>query len=318
MKFIETLKEGERLNDIYLCKFKQALVTKSGKPYESIILQDKTGTVDAKIWEPNSSGIEDFDVLDYIEVFGEVTSFQGALQVNVKRIRFAREGEYNPADYLPTSKRNIEEMYGQLLDYAGQVKNPYLHQLLESFFVKDQDFARRFQTHSAAKTVHHGFIGGLLEHTLGVARLCAFYADTYPVLNKDLLMTAAMFHDIGKLWELSDFPLNDYTDEGQLLGHIMIGTEEIGAHIREIPGFPQKLSNELKHCILAHHGEYEYGSPKKPALVEAMALNFADNMDAKMQTMTELFAAAGDNQAWLGFNRILDTNVRRTGTQTED
>lgn len=317
MRYIETLKEGERLNDIYLCKFKQALVTKSGKPYESMILQDKTGTVDAKIWEPNSSGIEEFDVLDYIEVFGEVTSFQGALQVNVKRIRLAREGEYDPSDYLPTSKRNIDEMYEQLLNYIKMVKNSYLRQLLESFFVQDQEFIKRFQIHSAAKTVHHGFIGGLLEHTLGVTKLCVFYAETYPVLNRDLLLTAAMLHDIGKIWELSDFPMNDYTDAGQLLGHIMIGTEEIGMRVRSIPGFPQKLSNELKHCILAHHGEYEYGSPKKPALVEAMALNFADNTDAKMQTMTELFEAAGDNQAWLGFNRLLDSNVRKTGALAE-
>lgn len=314
MKYIETLREGDRISDIYLCKTKQSMVTKNGKAYDSLILQDKTGTVDAKIWDPNSSGIEEFSVMDYIEVFGEVTSFQGALQVNVKRIRFAREGEYEPKDFLPVSERNIEEMYTELLGYITQVKNRYLHELLESFFVKDAAFAKSFKFHSAAKSVHHGFVGGLLEHTLGVVRLCEFYSSAYPMLNKDLLIAAAIFHDIGKTKELSQFPENDYTDEGQLLGHIMIGEEEIGFRIRSIEGFPLKLANELKHCILAHHGEYEFGSPKKPAIAEAIALNFADNTDAKMQTVKELLNAAGDNDGWLGYNRLFESNFRKSSS----
>lgn len=156
-------------------------------------------------------------------------------------------------------------------------------------------------------------MGGLLEHTLGVTGLCESFCRQYPILNRDLLLTAAMFHDIGKLKELSTFPLNDYTDEGQLLGHIVIGTEWVGEHIREIPGFPQKLSVELKHCILAHHGEYEFGSPKKPALIEAVALNFADNMDAKMETLKEAFSNVPEgNTEWLGYNRLFETNIRQT------
>ena len=159
----------------------------------------------------------------------------------------------------------------------------------------------------------NGFVGGLLEHTLGVTKLCNYFADNYPILNRDLLVAAAMFHDIGKLSELSTFPENDYTDAGQLLGHIMIGAEVVGDRIREIPDFPVKLGNELKHCILAHHGELEFGSPKKPALVEAMALSFADNVDAKMQTMKEALAAVPQgNTEWQGFNRFLGTNIRKT------
>ena len=142
--------------------------------------------------------------------------------------------------------------------------------------------------------------------------MCDYFAANYPVLNRDLLLTAAIFHDIGKTEELSAFPENDYTDAGQLLGHIMIGAEMVGFRIREIQGFPVKLANELKHCILAHHGELEYGSPKKPALAEALALNFADNADAKLQTMTEALHSAGDNNEWLGFNRLLDSNIRKT------
>lgn len=312
MKFIETLREGERINDVYLCKYKQSAVTKNGKPYENVILQDKTGTIDAKIWEPNSMGIDDFEALDYVAVVGDVSSFQGALQVSIKRVRKVHEGEYDPSNYLPVSEYDIEEMYEQLLGFVKAIKNPYLARIVNHFFVEDTDFVKRFQFSSAAKSVHHGFVGGLLEHTLSVLKLCQFYVKQYPILNEDLLYTAALCHDIGKVYELSAFPLNDYTDDGQLLGHIVMGCEMVGEQIRAIDGFPKKLGNELKHCILAHHGELEFGSPKKPALVEAVALNFADNTDAKMETMKEIFKAAGDNNEWLGFNRLLDSNIRKT------
>ena len=230
-----------------------------------MILQDKTGTLDAKIWEPDSSGIEDFDALEYILVMGDVTSFQGALQLNVKRVRKAQEGEYDPKDYLPVSSRDVDEMYEELKGYISGITNPYLQKLLAGFFLEDEEFISRFKFHSAAKSVHHGFVGGLLEHTLGVTKLCDAFSKQYPILNRDLLLTAAMFHDIGKLEELSAFPENDYTDEGQLLGHIMIGAEWVSEHMRLIPDFPRILGIELKHCFLAHHGELEYGSPKKPA-----------------------------------------------------
>lgn len=312
MKFIETLREGERINDVYLCKYKQSAVTKNGKPYENVILQDKTGTIDAKIWEPNSMGIDDFDMMDYVAVVGDVSNFQGALQVSIKRVRKVREGEYDPANYLPVSEYDIEDMYKQLLTFVNGIKNPYLSKVAKHFFVDDVEFVKQFKFSSAAKSVHHGFVGGLLEHTLSVLKLCQFYVKQYPILNEDLLYTAALCHDIGKIYELSAFPLNDYTDDGQLLGHIVMGCEMVGEQIRAIDGFPKKLGNELKHCILAHHGELEFGSPKKPALVEAVALNFADNTDAKMETMKEIFKAAGEQNDWLGYNRLLESNIRKT------
>lgn len=313
MHYIETLREGERINEIYLCKSKQTLLTKAGKPYESMTLQDKTGTLDAKIWDPGSVGIDDFDKLDYINVVGDVTSFQGTLQLNVKRVRKVSEGEYEPKDYLPTSDQDVDKMYLELTGFIQSMKNPYLKQLATEVFVDDPEFVKRFKFHSAAKSVHHGFVGGLLEHTLSVTRVCNFFADNYPMLNRDLLLCAAMFHDIGKLEELSTFPENDYTDEGQLLGHIMIGAMKVAEHTKIIEGFPVKLSNELQHCILAHHGELEYGSPKKPALAEAVALSFADNMDAKMETIKEVFSAApAGEMGWLGYNRLLESNLRKT------
>lgn len=312
MKYISTLREGERINEIFLCKSKQTAMTKSGKPYDNVILQDKTGTLDAKIWDVGSVGIEEFDAMDYIAITGDITSFQGNLQCSIKRARKVNEGEYDPADYLPVSDKDVEVMYKELMGFIGSVKNQYLSQLLHSFF-DNKEFERRFKFHSAAKSVHHGFVGGLLEHTLGVTKNCDYFAKMYPVLNRDLLLTAAIFHDIGKLKELSTFPENDYTDAGQLLGHIMIGAEWVGDEIKSIDGFPVVLANELKHCILAHHGELEFGSPKKPALVEALALSFADNIDAKMETFRELLVNVPENDTkWQGYNRFMETNFRRT------
>lgn len=311
MKYLKDYHDGDRVYDVYLCKHKQAAVTKNGKTYLNVILQDKSGTLDAKVWDPNSAGIEEFEPMDYIEVGGDVSSFQGALQISVKRVRVCREGEYNPADYLPVSKKDIEGMYQELLAMIQRTKNPFLKELLEAFFVKDADFIKKFKNSSAAKSVHHGFVGGLLEHTLSVAKMCEFYCTQYPMLKRDLLITAALVHDMGKIREISPFPLNDYTDDGNLLGHIVMGVEMVGEKVRDIPGFPPVLAGEIKHCILAHHGEYEYGSPKKPAIMEAVALNFADNTDAKMETFTELLENT-DQTEWLGFNRLFDSNVRMT------
>lgn len=310
MKYVRDLKEGDRVFDIYLCKHRQSAVTKNGKPYENVILQDKTGTMDAKVWEPNNPGIDDFDTLDYIEVYGEVTNFQGALQVNVKRIRVCREGEYNPADYLPVSSKDIDTMYQELLSLIKSIQNTYYKQLLESFFVKDEAFSKAFRKSSAAKAVHHGFVGGLLEHTLSVAKLCDYYCTAYPVLKRDLLLTAAICHDIGKTRELSAFPENDYTDEGQMLGHIVMGAQMVADKAAGIADFPKALLTQVQHCILAHHGKYEYGSPKIPAIIEAVALNYADDTDAKMETFKEILDNNSEVTGWFGYNRLFESNLR--------
>ena len=241
-----------------------------------------------------------------------MTSFAVAMQVNIKRVRKAAEDEYDPADYLPVSENSTDDMYSQLRAFIDSVENTYLSALLKKLFVEDEAFVKAFEGHSAAKTVHHGFIGGLMEHTLGVTRLCDYMSKAYPVINRDLLITASLLHDIGKTKELSAFPLNDYTDEGQLLGHIYMGAQMINDLAHQIPEFPEVLKNELIHCILSHHGELEYGSPKKPALVEAVALNLADNTDARMETITEIFAANKSKKEWLGYNKLFESNLRRT------
>lgn len=317
MNYINTLRDGEMVSEVYLCKNKIVAKTKAGKSYYSMQLQDKTGIIDAKVWELTNA-IAHFDPMDYIRVDAQVTSFNGALQLNVKRVRVADEGEFDPADYMPCSGKNIDGMYKELLAMIDSIKQPHLNVLLKSFFVEDKAFIGTFKSHSAAKSIHHGFIGGLLEHTLSVAKLCDYIATNYPAVNRDLLITAAIFHDIGKVQELSGFPENDYTDEGQLVGHIVIGTMMISERIQTIAGFDKTLENELKHCILSHHGELEFGSPKKPALIEALALAHADNLDAKLQTFTELLGANEDKTEWLGFNKMFESNVRMTSKHGEE
>lgn len=310
MRYIEQLQDGENVSEVYLCKNKIVGKTKSGKSYYSLLLQDKTGSIDAKIWELNN-GIGHFDSMNYVRVDGQITTFNNALQLNVKKIRIADEGEYAPDDYMPCTKKDVDEMFADLLKLVDSLEHPYYKTLLKSFFVDDKEIAAEFKRHSAAKSIHHGYIGGLLEHSLAVARMCDYYTTYYKRLNRDLLITAALLHDIGKIYELSGFPENDYTDAGQLLGHIVMGTMMIRDRIKDIPDFPAKAANELEHCILAHHGELEYGSPKKPALLEALALSFADNTDAKIQTFMEALDAK-DESGWLGYNKMLESNIRRT------
>ena len=310
MRYISDLHEGDQVSEIYLCKTKSPGTSKFGKSYYSLTLQDKTGMIDGKVWELTNA-IGHFEAMDYILVRGQVTSYQGSNQLNIQQIRKAQEGEFDMADYMPSTKKDIDGMFKELLAMISKTKNQYLKQLAEKIFIEDKNFAREFKVHSAAKSVHHGFVGGLLEHTLGVVKLCDYFAKSYPMLKRDLLLAAAMCHDIGKTKEISLFPQNDYTDDGQLLGHIVIGTEMVSDKIRMIPGFPTVLASELKHCILAHHGEYEYGSPKKPALMEAMALNLADNADAKLETFTEILEGTSET-GWLGYNRLFESNLRMT------
>jgi 3'-5' exoribonuclease len=317
MRFLQELRENDVIkNEIYLCKSKQVLTGKSGKSYVSLILQDKTGTIDAKIWD-FACEIEQYEVMDFVHIDARVTSYQDALQLNISKIYKAREGEYYPEDYFPVTTKDIEEMYRELKGYVAAIKEPNLRALAEEFFINDAAFIKSFKRHSAAKSVHHGFVGGLLEHTLSVVKLCEYFTTSYPILNKDLLIAAALFHDIGKLKELSPFPENDYTDDGQLLGHIFIGASIVRNQIAKMSKFPPKLANELVHCILAHHGELEYGSPKKPAIAEAMALHFADNTDAKLQTVTELLQAGDSKAEWLGYQKLFESNFRRSTKSKE-
>ncbi len=312
MKYIKSFEDGNKVSGIYFCKSKISAVSKNGKQYYNIVLQDKTGAIDTKVWDTNSPAIGDFEANDYVDISGEVSVFNGSLQLSVRRARKAAEGEYDVADYMPCSRFLPEHMLKALDDYIEKIQNPYLKRLVVKFFREDKEFIERLKKSSAAKSVHHGFIGGLLEHTLGVVRLCHIYTKTYPFLNYDLLITAALFHDMGKMYELSPFPMNDYTDDGQLVGHVVIGYQMVHEAIGSIEDFPEILARELEHCILSHHGELEYGSPKRPAISEALALSLADLTDARMETIREIVEDSSACTDWLGYSKFLESNIRRT------
>ena len=318
MKYIKEIREGDSANGIYLCRKKEVGKKKSGEDYFALTLTDKTGSVDGKIWNTNNQGIAEFDSGDYVYIEGNTNLFNQRLQVIINRLRKCNEGEYNPEDYVPSSSKSVSAMYREFMELIRSVKNPWLNRLLTDVFIEDKAVAKAFSEHTAAKQIHHAFRGGLLEHTLSVTKNCMAFADNYPILNRDVLLTAAMLHDIGKVSELSALPENDYTDEGQLLGHIYMGADFVGRRIDKIEGFPQKLRNEILHCILAHHGKLEFGSPKRPALAEAIALNMADDMDAKMETLGELFDTAQSDEGWLGYQKNFESNVRKTGKYEQE
>ncbi|NLI89659.1 MAG: HD domain-containing protein [Epulopiscium sp.] len=310
MKYINTLKEGDTITENYLCKFKQELKNRNGKPYYSLKLQDKTGIIDAKVWDINEN-IEDFEAFDYIKIEGSVIVYQEEHQLNVRKISKSNDSEIIPADYIPSTYKDIDILLEDLNDLIYTVNNAYIRKLLESFFFK-KEFIKKFKYHSAAKSVHHAYLGGLLEHTVTVAKIGVDLCNHYPIANKDLVIAGCLLHDIGKIYELSTFPENDYTDMGNMMGHIPIGTEMIHDKIREIEGFPKELEILIKHIILSHHGEYEFGSPKRPKTIEAMIVHSADNTDSRIKIIEEMLLADNTKSDYAGYNRVLNRNIRKT------
>ena len=311
MRYIKELREGENVVEHYLCKSKQSLKSRAGKTYLSLKLQDKTGTVDAKVWDMTND-IKAFEENEFIKIDATVVTYQNDIQLNVKRIRRSLEGEYDPADYIPCTEKNMEQMYRKLMGYIKTIESPYIKKLLEEIFYHHPIISKCFKTHSAAKSVHHSYMGGLLEHTLSVTEICDFAAPRYKFVDRDILIASAMLHDVGKVMELSQFPDNDYTDEGQLLGHLIIGSELIGQTAAKIEGFPKPLENLLKHCMLSHHGEYEYGSPKLPKTIEAFILHSADNLDAKTKVIEEMIENSSNQGSWAGYQKMLQRNIRKS------
>ena len=312
MRYIKDIKDGERVIEHYLVRKKESREARSGKSFISLRLMDKTGVIDAKIWEMNGN-IQVFEEGDMVKVDGTMSTFQNELQMKITKLRRSEEGEYLPADYIPTSTKDTNEMFGELLRIIGGVKNPFVKTLLENFFVKNSELQERFKTHQAAMYVHHGYVGGLLEHTLSVTEICLSLGARYRYVNADLLACGALLHDIGKIRELNPLPTSEYTDDGQLLGHIIIGIEMIAAEIAKIPDFPHELASLIKHLIISHHGEFEYGSPKLPSVPEAMLLHFADNIDAKLTTFTEIYDRDTGRGRWTGFQKSLGRYIRKPG-----
>jgi 3'-5' exoribonuclease len=311
MRHIRDLKENEHVIEHYLCKQKQNLKTRSGKTYYSLKLQDKTGMIDAKVWEL-SNDIQSFEEGEMIKVDGLVLTYQNDLQMKVNRIRRSREGEYDAMDYIPRTEKDINKLYDQVIDFVASITNPFIRSLTENIFINNDETVKAFRTHSAAKNLHHNYLGGLLEHTVSVVQICDFMSGRAKFINRDLLIATALLHDIGKIYELSKLPENDYTDDGQMLGHIVMGLEMVTEEAAKIPGFPHELKSLIKHSILSHHGELEFGSPKLPNTMEAFILHCADNMDAKLKAYEETLEKDSTTGPWAGFHRMLNRHVRKS------
>ena len=308
MYYIANMREDDRVIDHYFCKQKQSLKTNSGKTYLSLKLQDKTGLIDAKVWELTND-IQAFEEGDVVKVDGSVLLYQNALQMKVLKLRRSREGEYSPADLNPSTDKDIDSLYAALKEKITGLKQP-LRQLCEDIYNSDL-VNGSIRTHSAAKAMHHGYMGGLLEHTVSVTEICEFMAGRYKYVQRDVLVAAALLHDIGKIQELSPFPQNDYTDDGELLGHIVIGAQMVHEAAARIPNFPHELESLLTHAILAHHGQMEWGSPKQPKTIEAFLLHCADDTDAKAKMFEDMVANYKGAGKWVGYNRPLERNIRK-------
>ena len=282
-------RENREITAFFAAVSKQMRTGRDGGRYFALTLADRTGQVDGRMWEIDDAG--DFDPGDVVKVRGEVCRFNERLQIKVEKIRRAMTDEYELVDFVPQSQRDIGEMWAELQGWVASVRDPDLKALLEAF-LNDEEIARTLREAPAAKGLHHAWIGGLLEHILSLMEMCELAARHYPEVNRDLLLTGVVLHDIGKLRELRWGTSFDYTMEGQLLGHITIGIGMIEQKIAGIPNFPAAKRLLVEHLVLSHHGEYEYGSPKLPMTAEAVLLHYMDNLDAKMQTVRSELARA--------------------------
>jgi 3'-5' exoribonuclease len=306
--FANELEPNQNVQSTFLVLNKEIRQKPGGSPYLSLTLGDKTGDVDAKMWDNVAEIMDTFDRSDFVKVRGQTIVHHNRLQLRVDRLSRVDEREVEPTDYFPASKRDRDQMYAELMQYVAAIRDPHLKALLEAFFA-DPDIARRYRTAPAAKSIHHAWIGGLIEHVLSLAALARVVAAHYEV-DEDLLMTGVILHDIGKIYELTYERAIGYSDEGQLVGHILIGYRMLEEKVRMVPGFPPKLRLLVEHMIASHHGEIEYGSPKTPCFPEAMLLHHLDNLDAKMITVRGMVEndSAIDGH-WTSYSTALDRSL---------
>jgi 3'-5' exoribonuclease len=290
--------EGKTFDSFFLVLVKQQRTTKQNKPYLNLVLGDKTGQIEGRVWELTDPRIaKDFDKGDMVKVRGSVSRYEDRVQVKVDQLRKASGGEADKMDMLPATTRDVGELWMQLEATVESIRNPDLKRLLETLLA-DAELARAYREAPAARQLHHAWLGGLLEHVISLLGLADRVAAHYPLLDRDLLVTGVILHDIGKVRELEWDTGFDYTVEGILLGHIQMGVELVEKTIAGLPGFPDRLRTLVVHMIISHHGKLEFGSPKVPMIPEALALSFVDDLDAKMQAvMSEFEKSAREGKA---------------------
>jgi 3'-5' exoribonuclease len=285
--YVSELKPDEIITTSFLVCSKEIRQKKKGDPYLSLQLGDRTGELDAKMWDNAADFMDTFERDDFVKVKGLLQIFHNRPQLTLHTIQRIDDREVDFADYFPASARDRGEMWRELREFGAAIANPHLHRLVAAL-LDDDEIAHRYREAPAAKHIHHAFLGGLIEHVLSLCHLSRMTASRYPIIDGDLLMTGAILHDIGKIYELSYERGFSYSDEGQLLGHMLIAVRMIGEKLRDLPDFPPRLRSLIEHMILSHHGQLEFGSPKTPVFPEAMLLHYLDDMDSKMECMRHL------------------------------
>jgi 3'-5' exoribonuclease len=311
MQTIATLKEGDWVEEIYLAATKQISTAKNGVTYLTIKLADRTGEIDGKLWDNAEEIAGKFSREDFVRIKGMVASYQGTMQIKMKTLEKVDDSKVDIANFVQSSPRDIEEMVNELKTVAAGITDVHLKQLMHSF-LNDKPFIEVFRRTPAAKTLHHNYIGGLLEHVLELISLCREVARHFPAIDVDLLVTGAFLHDIGKVRELSVRKSIEYTTEGKLIGHISLGYEMLLEKIRSLPRFPEETAMLLKHIMLSHHGQYEFGSPKRPKIQEAVVIHYLDDLSAKVNNFQATLKKENIGEGeWTGFNKMHERYLYR-------
>jgi 3'-5' exoribonuclease len=297
--------ENKVLTSSFVVVSKQVKPKKSGEPYLALTLGDRTGQLEAKMWDNVEDALDAFEQDDFIKIKGLLNKYKNRFQITIHKLRRLGDAEIDFADYLPKTTKDIGELWQTLAGFVATFQDPCLKALVEAF-MSDPDIAEAYRTAPAAKTLHHAYIGGLLDHVVSLFRSCDLMCRNYPQINRDLLLTGAFLHDIGKIHELAYNRSFSYTTRGQLLGHMVIELEMLHAKIAQVPDFSSELKTLVEHLIISHHGQYEFGSPKLPMFPEALVLHYLDDLDSKMESMRAHFAREVCSEgAWTGYNPSL-------------
>lgn len=304
--YIQDLREGSNVDSVFLCNHKALLFGKNNKAYVNMKLLDRSGQIETRIWDRAELLSQNFEKNDYVRIKGKVVLYQDHLQLNVFEIERILDGQVNPADFLPASKQDIPKMYQELLEICRQdMKNPWVQKLILGI-LEDPKYSRDFQRAPAAKTNHHAWVGGLLEHVLGLCKLAKAVLPFYPMIDRDLVLAGLIMHDFGKIEELESERAFEYTDKGRLIGHLITSVEILIRKAAQIPDFPEKILQHIEHIVLSHHGRLDYGSPKRPKTLEAIVVHHLDDMDSKIQGFLDLVAREGESDsAWTSHNNRL-------------
>jgi 3'-5' exoribonuclease len=301
--------ENKIITSSFVVVTKQVKPKKTGDPYLALTLGDRCGQIEAKMWDNVEEALGAFEQDDFLKIKGLLNKYKNRFQITIHKVRKLGDSEIDFSDYLPKTTKDIDQLWQTLAGFVASFQNPHLKALLEAF-MSDAEITQAYRNAPAAKTLHHAYIGGLLDHVVSLTRSCDLVSRNYPQINRDLLLTGAFLHDIGKIHELAYNRSFSYTTRGQLLGHMVIELEMLQAKLAALPDFPSELKVLVEHLIISHHGQYEFGSPKLPMFPEALLLHYMDDLDSKMESMRAQFEReSGMENAWTGYNPSLGRSL---------